>query len=261
VISPGGFIGGVEPLNILRHPPVRRNALLANVLQTAGLVNRAGLGVDRIYEELLRLGKGMPRYSSDEAHVRLTLPRTTRQPFARFVAEETKAGRTLGLDDLIVLRCVVERGYADRWLAAERLQLPEDEAADRLMSLRGRGYLICQGRGRGTAYRLARRLSDLLRGPEETDRDFPLDDEAIRLRVQAILVERQRLANAEVRRISGYSRTEAVRMMRSLAEQGLVTLKGRGRGAHYVPGPKLGGREKSAWPRPRAGNEAGRMHK
>ena len=60
VTSPGGFVGGVGPENILRHTPVRRNALLADVLQRIGLVNRAGVGVDRIFEELLRLGKSMP---------------------------------------------------------------------------------------------------------------------------------------------------------------------------------------------------------
>ena len=51
VSSPGGFMGGVTPANVLRHPPARRNPLLAAALQSVGLVNRAGLGVDRIYEE------------------------------------------------------------------------------------------------------------------------------------------------------------------------------------------------------------------
>jgi len=240
VTSPGGFLGGVRPENILRHPPVRRNPLLAGVLQTVGLVNRAGVGVDRIYEDLLRLGKAMPRYSGDESHVRLTLPIAIRAPFARFVAEETRQGRALELDDLIVLRGVTDRGWLDRWSAAECLQLPEEDAAERLASLRERGYLVPQGRGRGTAYRLARALSDRLRGPGQTDRDVPLDDAAVRLRVQAVLSERGRLTNADVRRISGYSRTEALRMMRALAEEDLVQLKGLGRGAHYVPGPRLG---------------------
>jgi ATP-dependent DNA helicase RecG len=239
VSSPGGFVGGVTPKNVLRHPPIRRNPLLADVLQSVGLVNRAGLGVDRICEELLRLGKGMPRYEADEGHVGLTLSTRTHTPFARFIAEETRAGRRLDLDDLLLLRGLAERGFLDRWSAADRLQLPEDDAAVRLVSLRERGYLGVQGRGRGTTYRLARHLSDLVRGPGETDREMPLDDEAVRLRIQAVLAERGRLTNADVRRISGYSRTEAFRLMRSLTEQGLATLRGRGRAAHYAPGPNL----------------------
>jgi len=239
VSSPGGFIGGVTPQNVLRHPPVRRNPLLASVLQAVGLVNRAGLGVDRIWEELLRLGKGMPRYDADESLVRLTLPTRAHPAFARFVAEETREGRKLDLDDLILLRALTDRGILDRWSAADRLQLPEEESAARLVSLRERGYVTAHGRGRGTAYRLSRHFSDLLRGPGETDRDLPLEDEAVRLRIQAILAERGRLTNAEARRISGYSRNEVLRLLRSLSEEGLVVLHGRGRAAHYTPGPKL----------------------
>jgi ATP-dependent DNA helicase RecG len=239
VSSPGGFMGGVTPANVLRHPPARRNPLLASALQSVGLVNRAGLGVDRIYEELLRLGKGMPGYEADESMVRLTLPTRTHPAFARFVAAETREGRRLDLDDLIALRAVTERGFLDRWTAAQRLQLSEEEAAARLVSLRERGFLAPQGRGRGTTYRLARHLSDLLRGHAETDREFPLDAEAVCLRVEAILGERGALTNAEVRRLSGFSRTEVLRLLRAMADQGIVALRGRGRAAHYVPGPRL----------------------
>ena len=239
VSSPGGFIGGVTPANILRHPPVRRNPLLADVLDKAGFVNRAGMGVDRMFDDLLRLGKATPRYDADESQVRLTLPTTTHPAFVRFVAEETREGRTLDLDDLIILRAVTDRGHADRWSAAQCLQTSEDEAAGRLVSLRERGYLQPRGRGRGTSYYFARAYSDLLRGRLETDEALPLDHEAVRLRLQAVLAERGRMTNAEVRRISGYSRSEALRLIRSLREAGLAVVSGRGRAAHYVPGPKL----------------------
>lgn len=238
VASPGGFIGGVTPANVLRHPPARRNPLLAAALQSVGLVNRAGLGVDRIHEELLRLGKGMPGYDADESMVRLTLPTRTHPAFARFVATETRAGRRLDLDDLIALRAATERGLLDRWSAAQRLQLSEEEAAARLVSLRERGYLAPQGRGRGTTYCLPRNLSDLLRGHAETDRELPLDAEAVRLRVEAVLGERGTLTNAEARRLSGFSRTKVLRLLRSMTDQGIVALRGRGRAAHYVPGPR-----------------------
>ena len=239
VSSPGGFVGGVTPANVLRHPPVRRNPLLAGVLQTVGLVNRAGLGVDRIYEELLKLGKAPPRYEADESHVRLVLPTRTHVPFARFVAGETTGGRRLDLDDLLLLRAITDRGSLDRWSATEALQGLEEEAAEKLVSLRERGYVVPHGRGRGTAYRLERRLSDSLRGAIETNRDMPLEDEAVRLRVQTVLAERGRLTNAEIRRLSGYSRMEVLRLVRSLREEGLLELEGRGRGAHYRPALKL----------------------
>lgn len=239
VTSPGGFVGGVTPENVLRHAPVRRNPLLADVLEVAGLVNRAGMGVDRIYEELLRAGKGLPRYEADEATVRLVLPTKSHPPFTQFVAEEARQGRSLDLDDLILLRAITDRGHLDRWSAAEYLQAGEDEASERLVALRQRGYLIPRGRGRGTSYLLARAFSDLLRGRSATDESLSLDEEAVRLRVQAVLGERGKLTNAELRRISGYSRSEILRLMRRLRGEGLVEMRGRGRAAHYVPGPEL----------------------
>ena len=96
ITSLGGFTGGVTARNVLRHPPVRRNPLLADVLPAIGLVNRAGLGVDRIYEELLLLGKDLPRYDAHESHVRLVLPTRTHAHFVRFVHDWSKSGVAAG---------------------------------------------------------------------------------------------------------------------------------------------------------------------
>lgn len=233
VSSPGGFIGGVTPENVLRHSPVRRNPLLASTCQMLGLVNRAGLGVDRLYLDLLRFGKGMPRYEADEANVRLTLPTRTHAGFARLVSREVREGRRLELDDLIVLRSLAERGELHRWDAACSLQLDEFEAAERLKSLRERGYVQPRGRGRGTAYRLARPYSDELRGAGATGDEVRLGAEAVRPRVLAILRERGALSNAEIRRLSGFSRAEVIRLMRELRSAGAVVLEGKGRAARY----------------------------
>ena len=234
ITSPGGFIGGVTAQNILRHPPVRRNPLLADVLQTIGLVNRLGLGVDRIYEESLSLGKDLPRYEADESHVKLVLPTRTHADFARFVQDMRGEGRALGVDDLIVLRGLVRRPALDRWSASRLLQLSEQEAAAALVSLRKRGFLVSQGRGRGTRYRLARRYTGLVASADAVS-DVWLDEESVKLRLLAILPERGRLTNAEIRRLSGYSRYQVLKLMRSLREEGLVEVRGRGRAAHYVP--------------------------
>ena len=235
VTSPGGFIGGVTARNILRHPPVRRNPLLADVLQKIGLVNRMGLGVDRIFAESLSLGKDIPRYEEDEAHVRLLLPTRTHADFARFVQGLRHLDQELTVDDLLLLRGLTRRRTVDRWSAAELLQLSEEEAANRLVSLRERGFLVALGRGRGTTYRFARRHAALVQTSGAADDELWLDEESVRLRLLRVLPERGRLSNAEIRRITGYSRTQVLRLMRSLRAEGLVGLRGRGRGAHYVP--------------------------
>ena len=187
ITSPGGFTGGVTARNVLRHPPARRrNPLLADVLQAIGLVNRAGLGVDRIYEELLLLGKDLPRYDADESHVRLVLPTRTHAHFVRFVHEVRRGGGVFGLDDLILLAGSRDAGH---WTAAELLQLPEGEAAARLVSLRERGYLAARGRGRGTVYRLAPRHAGLVNAAVPTEDDVRVDEESVRLRLIALVIK------------------------------------------------------------------------
>lgn len=236
LISPGGFVGDVTPENVLRHGPVRRNPLLADVFQQLGYVNRAGLGVDRIYEETLRAGKDLPSYQADESQVKLVLPTATHDDFVRFVYEANRAGENLGLDDLIVLRGIVRRGMLDRWAAAELLQLPERDAAERLVSLRRRGYLAAQGRGKTTAYHFADRLAHLVSPPDiESDRLW-LDNEQMRRRVLNALEEHGRLSNADLRRITGYSRFRVHQLMAELRRGDRVELRGRGRAAHYVLG-------------------------
>ena len=95
----------------------------------------------------------------------------------------------LGLDDLIVLRGLTRRGSLDRWIAAELLQLPEGEATARQVSLRERGDLAAQGRGRGTLYRLARRHAGLVDAAVPTEDDVRVDEKSVRLRLIALVIK------------------------------------------------------------------------
>ncbi|MEW5807412.1 MAG: ATP-binding protein [Acidobacteriota bacterium] len=234
VISPGGFIGGITPENVLRHPPVHRNELLARTFQTIGLVNRIGLGVDRIYEGLLRLGKDIPRYAADEAHVQLVIPLETHDGFAIFVAGEERRGHHLELDDLILLRRFLKTAVLDRWSAANALQLSEEEAAARLVRLRGAGYLIVRGRGRGASYDLRMDLADRIRGRATVDSDLPLEKEAVKLRILTLLRTRGKLTNAQIRHFSGFSRVQVYYLVKELESEGKVRFAGKGRGGHIL---------------------------
>ena len=235
VSSPGGFIGGVTPENILRHGPERRNPLLAGIFQIIGIVNRAGVGVDRMYMELLKQGKGTPGYWDSDGSVHLTIPTSVNAAFVRFVREEEQGKRALGLDDLIVLHGMTRRGSLNAQEAGKMLHLPWQEAKPKLAELRGRGYLVPAGRGRWVSYRLApipaRRLNVQLRSEDENW----VDAEELKLRLLQIIRERGRVANAEVRAISGYNRVQVRKFMAMLREEGRIALVGRGRAAHYVP--------------------------
>jgi ATP-dependent DNA helicase RecG len=88
VTSPGPLVSGVTPENILTHPPKPRNRTLARAARTLGFAEEAGRGVDRIYREMIRSGRDLPRIeaSIDQVQVKLIggAPRTQ---IARFVAQ------------------------------------------------------------------------------------------------------------------------------------------------------------------------------
>jgi len=150
------------------------------------------------------------------------------------VAQEERREQTLELDDLLILRAFLRFSLLDRWRAAQVLQLSEEEAAKRLASLRQRGYLVVRGRGRGASYGLRRDLADRLQGRAAVDAEPPLDEEAVRLRILALLRERGRLANAEIRRFSGFHRLQVYRLIKGLEAEGKERLAGKGRSAHVI---------------------------
>lgn len=65
--SPGGFIPGVDASNALKSTRWR-NRRIAEVFQYAGLVERAGQGLDTIFENTIREGKGLPDFSGSDAY-------------------------------------------------------------------------------------------------------------------------------------------------------------------------------------------------
>ena len=233
ITSPGGFIGGVSPHNVIRHAPVRRNPLLADVMQSVGVVNRAGLGVDRIFRDQLRLGKRFPIYDAKESYVRLVLHKNTHRDFVRFVDEQAIQGQEISLDDLIVLRSLIDRGRINRRSAADVLNLPENNASQRLVSLRERGHISVSGRGDSATYRLSDNLAHWAshRGNEGVK---PRTEGELRDHILAVIAERGAVTNADIRRISDSSRSEVVRLTRAMREEGLIEVRGKGRGAHYV---------------------------
>lgn len=72
--SPGGFVNGVNTENILERSEWR-NRRIAEIFQLAGLVERSGQGMDIIFGNTIREGKGMPDFSgTDKYTVILNIP-------------------------------------------------------------------------------------------------------------------------------------------------------------------------------------------
>ncbi len=72
--SPGGLLPGITPENIIDKKDWR-NRRLADALEKVGLIERSGQGIDYIFAQCIKDGKGMPNLSkSDSSSVVIEIP-------------------------------------------------------------------------------------------------------------------------------------------------------------------------------------------
>lgn len=236
ISNPGGFPEGVRLDNLLVTQPRPRNPMLADALKRAGVVERTARGIDLIFFEQLRNGRPAPSYErSSPSGVALDLPGgSANMEFARLVAEERQAHRSLALDDLLLLNQLwIERRLttAD---AASLIQRPETEARSRLQRLVEAGFVEARGERKGRSWHLSaatyRRLGD--RSAYVRQRGFEtVQQEQMVLQFTEKHGSISRGEAADLCRLSG---PQAYRLLKALEQKGPLRRAGtRGRGVRY----------------------------
>lgn len=129
VTSPGGFVGGVDSDNIINHPSTSRNAALTRILAVLHVAERQGIGVDRMFVDMLRMGHPQPEIVElDGARVLTVL--TGAQPDMGWVAWLAEIGDLASTDlrILMTLHRLVRRWWTDEADLAPYLQVTRSEA-------------------------------------------------------------------------------------------------------------------------------------
>jgi ATP-dependent DNA helicase RecG len=232
VTSPGGFPAGVSPANILRQV-VSRNRLLAEALQRIGYVERAGYGVDMMYEHMLRLGKEPPWFVPDELSVRVVIRDTTfDEPFVAFVQHRLRADTPPTLEQLLVLSHLKRNLELDPATAMGLLQRSEGEASQVLTGMVRDGLLERVGTGKAAVYQptveTAERLGVSALGRLLT----PAEQET---RVLEYVQERGQITNRECRQVCGLNPDQAFKLLARLVKAGKLKAVGEKRGRRYIP--------------------------
>lgn len=180
IMNPGGLTGGITPGNILRHQPKRRNPLLAEALSHLGLVERAGVGVDKMFSLMLKHGKEPPEFTSYPDAMTLSLySHGFDARFVQFIARKQEEMQTLSLDMLIVLSLLSREGEAPRSQLARSLQLPEDRTPRLLREMEEHGLIKRAGVGRRIAYRLAAETLEALGRTLEVEENINPEEETL----------------------------------------------------------------------------------
>jgi len=215
VSSPGGFIAGITPLNILRHEPMSRNRVLAEAFEKLLLVERAGIGRRRIFIPMLSYGKQMPQYETDGMRVILRLFNGSYdQRMAALVVKWKQQGMEIDLDNLIVLSFLREHAFIDTLTAAELLQLPRDAARAVLdQSAQPRtGILERRGKTKAAAYYLTKNVSKDLLGKTAYTKTKGLEPIRYAEMVKFFLVDHDSITPQECRELLGLGESHAARV-------------------------------------------------
>lgn len=229
VSNPGGFISGITPDNILRQNSRPRNRYLAEVLRKIGLVEKAGMGVKRMFYTQLASGKEAPSYISDEHTVRVIIKDgTLDEPFVRFVKESEKEGKEMGLDELLLLSVLRRQRELSIKEAITILHLDTIRTREIIMKMAGKGYLEKSGMKKGMIFRLSGSLCKRLGESISYIRGKGVDE----LRYPELILEYVKeygsINNTETRELLGVDINKAYKLLKKLANTGKLLKLGSG---------------------------------
>jgi ATP-dependent DNA helicase RecG len=230
VQSPGGFVPGITPENILwKQAP--RNRRIAEVFARCGLVERSGQGARLMFERSIKEGKFRPDFSrTDDHEVFLILYGEVQDE--RFLQFFQKIGRetlsAFSTQDFLVVD-----------LIHREQPIPPDlqNCLPRLLEL---GVIESQGHGKNKKHFLSRRFYSSLGQTGAYTRRRGLDKRTNKeLLFKHIEDSRQEGARFEefLQVLPSLSRDQIKGLMRELKSEGRVHVVGRTKGARWYPGP------------------------
>ena len=244
VTSPGGFIGGVSPTNIITHPAVPRYRSLAEAMASLRLAEREGIGVDRMIRNMLAIGRPAPEFHEVPGpYVRVSLvggdPDHVMIGFLDAMEPEES---DKDVDLLLILKRLVNRGWIDAHSVAPVLQRSVTEsgaALHRVEQVTSSGspiIVLVRGVpvGHAPAYRLSDDSRNVLAHLLEPTRT-PEGRESVILDWAR---SRGRVSSTEVADLTGITVVYSGKLLGSLADNGLLVgsrPKRIGRGFHYLP--------------------------
>lgn len=251
VTSPGGFIGGIAPSNIITHPSAPRYRNLAEAVAALRLAEREGIGIDRMVRDMLARGHAEPAIAEIPGpYVRVALVGgDPDELMLAFLASLVPPAAARDVDMLLLLHHLTRHGWVDVRRAAPVLQrshLETDAAIIRLAATRSNGDpVIVPVRGVPAGQPPAYRLSDQAReelGPRLAHLESPAGRTAL---IADWAHGRGRVSSTEVADLTGLSVPYVGSLLSGMESDGILH-PGRasrmGRGFFYVPAGDLGER-------------------
>ena len=236
IANPGGFIEGVSIKNLLTAEPHGRNPQLADALKRIGLAEKTGRGIDRIYEGSLLYGNPLPDYSnSTPVTVSLFIPRSKPDPqIAKLVSsEQNRLGRPLSLNTLLVLNVLKDMPRSNLTDLAEAVNLSEIATKAILDTSIECGIVDIYGSGRNRTYILSPKVYSTKSKRIGYVRQVDIDETRYPELIINLAKTNEFISRADVVQLLHVDNNKAYRLLKSLADQGVLEPINKGRYAKY----------------------------
>lgn len=230
--NPGAFLDGITENNIITHPSVPRNKLIAETLQHLKYVQRTGQGVDIIFREMISSGKPFPEYKSYNDAVSLTIYSAIDDiDFVKFVAnEENGLSRSFSLSELMILRYLKDNRKITMSEAEILIQEARDQAQNACNNLKRYGLIELSG----NEYMLTAKIYDELKKSVDYTKDKAIQYIKAREMILEYIRDRGFINNELVRELCGFSQKQARIILQRMRKENLIELSEKGRYAKYI---------------------------
>lgn len=230
--NPGAFLDGITENNIITHPSVPRNKLIAETLQHLKYVQRTGQGVDIIFREMISSGKPFPEYKSYNDAVSLTIYSAIDDiDFVKFIAnEENGLSRSFSLSELMILRYLKDNRKITISEAESLIQEARDQAQNACNNLKRYGLIELSG----NEYMLTAKIYDELKNSVDYTKDKAIQYIKAREMILEYIRDRGFINNELVRELCGFSQKQARIILQRMRKENLIELSEKGRYAKYI---------------------------
>ena len=230
--NPGAFLDGITENNIITHPSVPRNKLIAETLQHLKYVQRTGQGVDIIFREMISSGKPFPEYKSYNDAVSLTIYSAIDDiDFVKFIAnEENELSRSFSLSELMILRYLKDNRKITMSEAESLIQEARDQAQNACNNLKRYGLIELSG----NEYMLTAKIYDELKNSVDYTKDKAIQYIKAREMILEYIRDRGFINNELVRELCGFSQKQARIILQRMRKENLIELSEKGRYAKYI---------------------------
>lgn len=236
ISSPGGFVEGITPDNILTTAPTPRNVLLAEAAKRIGLAERTGRGIDKIYTVMLRSGHAIPDYSAStntSVVLRLNSAELDESYIKMIISEEDRLQRSLPVDALIVLSVLKTERRATMSHLAAKIQKPITDARSVVEWLIELGMVEGVGNGSARRYMLSSKVYSISNNTAGYIRQRGWDTLQEREMIISHFDKYSEITREGVAELCRCTLNHASWLLRQLVEDGILVLRGKGRGSRY----------------------------